>query len=79
MGAGRGVGPDPPLKNHKAIGFLSNPAPSPLKNRQATKYSMLSYHRPASETLFNDGPLMVVIGSPIPSSTTNTLSELDPP
>ena len=26
-----------PLKNHKAIGFLSNTCPDPLKNHKATK------------------------------------------
>ena len=30
-------GPDPPLKNHKNIGFLSNTGPDPLKNHKATK------------------------------------------
>ena len=28
---------DPPLKNHKNIGFLSNTGPDPLKNHKATK------------------------------------------
>ena len=28
-----GGGPDPPLKNHKNIGFSSNTGPDPLKNR----------------------------------------------
>ena len=27
-------GPDPPLKNHKNIGFLSNTGPDPLKNHE---------------------------------------------
>ena len=59
-GGGAGVQPyPPPLKNHKAIGFLSNTGPVPLENRKATK--------PA----FNyDGPLLVVYGSSLPSSTT---------
>ena len=26
-------GPDPPLKNHRNIGFLSNTGPVPMKNR----------------------------------------------
>ena len=47
MGGSRGGdrGPDPPLKNHKNIGFLSNIGPDSLKNHKATK--------PA----FNFGPL----------------------
>ena len=32
-----GEGPRPSLKNHKAIGFLSNTVPDPLKNHKATK------------------------------------------
>ena len=32
---GRGSGP--PLENHKAIGFLSNTGPDPIKNHKATK------------------------------------------
>ena len=31
-GSRGGGGPDPLLKNHKAIGFLSNTAPDPLKD-----------------------------------------------
>ena len=31
------VCPDPPLKNHKNLGFLSNTGPDPLKNHKATK------------------------------------------
>ena len=30
-------GPEPPLKNEKNIGFLSNAGPDPLKNHKATK------------------------------------------
>ena len=30
-------GPDPPLKNHKNIGFLCNTCLDPLKNHKATK------------------------------------------
>ena len=37
-------GPDPPLKNHKNIRFLSNTGPDPLKNHKATKPE------------FNEGP-----------------------
>ena len=35
-GGGAG-GPDPPLKNHKNEGFLSNTGPDPLTNHKATK------------------------------------------
>ena len=62
-GGGQGVR-TPPLKNHKAIGFLSNTGPDPLKNHKATKpNSMLGHHRPASETPFKwrfTGALMMV-------------------
>ena len=34
---GSGQGVRTPLKNHKAIGFLSNAAPDHLKNHKATK------------------------------------------
>ena len=43
-GWGQGV-QNPPLKNHKNIGFLSNTGPDPLENHKASK--------PA----FNDRPL----------------------
>ena len=33
----QGGDPDPPLKNHKNLGFLSNTGPDPLKNYKATK------------------------------------------
>ena len=50
-----GVTRAPPLKNHKAIGFLSNTGPDPMEHHKATKlafHSMLVYHRPASERPF---------------------------
>ena len=34
---GGAEGPDPSMKNHKNIGFLSNTGPDPLKNQKATK------------------------------------------
>ena len=47
-------GPDSPLKNHQNIRFLSNTGPDPLKvTKLPNQYSMLSYHRHASETPFN--------------------------
>ena len=53
----------PTLKNHKAIVFLCNTGPDPLKNHKATKqHSMFSHHLPASETpfpwCFACGPMM---------------------
>ena len=30
-------GPDPPMKSHRNIEFLSNTGPDPLKNHKATK------------------------------------------
>ena len=36
-GGGGAGGPDPSLKSHKAIGFLSNTGWDSLKNREATK------------------------------------------
>ena len=59
------AGPDPlPLINDKAIGFPSNSDSDLLKNHIATtsQHSMLSHHRPASETSFKwrfaGGPMM---------------------
>ena len=45
-------GGDPPLKNHKNIGFLSNTGPDPLKNQ----HSMLGHHQHASDVA--GGPMM---------------------
>ena len=60
-------GSAPPLKNHKAIGFLSNTGPDSHKNHKATKPAFNagpSSHN--SEMAFcwqaDDGPLLVVIG-----------------
>ena len=36
-GGGGAGGPDPTLKNHKNIGFLSNTGPDPLANHKSTK------------------------------------------
>ena len=51
-GRGGAVGPDPPpraLKNHKAIWFLSNTCPDPMKiiTKLPSQHSMLGHHRPA--------------------------------
>ena len=52
-GGGGAGGENPPLKNHKNIGFLSNTSPDPLKNHKATK--------PA----FNVGPSLARQGNAI--------------
>ena len=53
-GGGGAGGPDPTLKNHKNIGFLSNTGPDPLKNHKATKPAFnVEYHRLANETPLN--------------------------
>ena len=53
-----GQGSGPPMKNHKNIGFLCYSGPDPLKNQ----HSMLRW-------LADDGQLIVVFGSSLPSST----------
>ena len=62
-------GPDPPLKNHKNIGFLSNTGPDLLKNHKATKpafnvWPSSARQRMAFRWRADDGPLLVVFGSP---------------
>ena len=62
-----GQGVQNPLENHKAIGFLSNTGSDPLENHKDTKPT-------------DDGLLLVVIGSFLPSSTKKNpvRVELDP-
>ena len=49
---------DPPLKNHKNIGFLSDIGPDPLKKYKATsQHSMFDHHRHA-KWRFAGGPMM---------------------
>ena len=62
--------PLPTLKNHKNIIFLSNTGPDPLKNQKATKPALnvettSTHHRQRAD----DGPLIVVFRSFLPSST----------
>ena len=68
--------PPLPLKNCKAVGFLSNTVPDPMKNHKATKPAFNV--GPAKRA--DDGPLIVVFGSSLPLSTKKNcdLSELDP-
>ena len=78
-----GSGP-PPLKNHKAMGFLSNTGPDPLKNHKATKPAFnvgTSSARQRNAILFrlrvDDVPLLVVFGSFLPSSTKGLLHGME--
>ena len=64
----RGSGPPPPpLKYHKAIGFLSNTGPDPLENHKATMPAF--YVGPTSA---RQRPLIVVFESSLPSSNKQT-------
>ena len=72
MGGSRGEGPPPPApwkitKNR----FFSNTGPDPLKKiaKLLGQNSMLGHHPDASETPFNNGPLLVVFWSSTLSST----------
>ena len=76
-GGGAG-GPDPPpLKNHENIGFSSNTGPDPLKNHcyQANIQCWVVIGTLAKRYLMafrwraGDGPLKVVHGSSLPTST----------
>ena len=71
-GGGVGGVRNPPLENHKNIGFLSN---TKLPSQHSI---MLGHQRHASETSFkwriaggsaDDGPLIVVFGSFLPHQT----------
>ena len=88
MSGSRGGGgvPDPPLKNHKNIGFLSNYGPDPLKNYAATEpafnFGASSERDDAIQTAFrwlaDDGPLIVVLDPPTPHQLKKKPSKLDP-
>ena len=59
-----------PLENHNAIRFLSNTGPDPLENHhKATNPPFMLEHYMAFRWWADDGPLLVVFGSSIPSST----------
>ena len=75
-----GTDPPPPLENHKNIGFFSNTGLDPLKiTKLPSQHSMLGLHWHTSKTLFchfmafcwrcSDGPLKLVFGFSLPSST----------
>ena len=65
-GWGQGIPPPPPEKSQNT-GFLSNTGPDPLKSYKATKPAFNVV--PTSACQRNDGPLIVVFGSILPSST----------
>ena len=80
-GGGTG-GPDSPeyLQN---IGFLSNTGPDPPKKHKVpSQNSMLGHHRPASETRFAGGPMIVhlkwYLDPSSPHQLNKKLSKLDP-
>ena len=67
-----------PLKNHKAIGFISNAGPDFLEKHKATKpafnvWSSSACQRNAIYMAFrwwaDEGPLLGIFGSSDPSST----------
>ena len=75
----KGQGVWTPAKNHKDKGFLSNTGPDPLQNHKATKPAFNvgppSAHQRNAKCHLNgislaadDGPLIVVFGSSLPSS-----------
>ena len=64
--------PPPPLKNHNTIGFPSNTGPDLQKNHKVTKPVFNvgpSYIRQGLHWRADVGPLMVVFGPSLPSST----------
>ena len=68
---GKGFG-SPLLKNHKAIGFLSNIGVDPLENHKTTKPAFNVGPLPAKRHLMafrwwvDNGPLLVIFGYPSP-------------
>ena len=77
-GKGGGGSGSPPSENHTAIGFLSYTGLDPLKNHKVTKPAFnvgpsSACQRNSISVAFrsraDDGPLLVVFGSPLPSLT----------
>ena len=58
----------PPPENHKSIGFFSTTGPDPLKNHMTSKPASTLGHLPF-RLRADDGPLKMLLGSSIPSST----------
>ena len=75
MGETGDLDPPPPPKkkkktNTKIKGFLSNTGPDPLKiAKLPSQHSMMGRHLPASD----DGPLIVLFGSSLPSYKKNVV------
>ena len=75
------------LKNHKNIGFSSDTGPDPLKDcsYQASIQCWVIISMPAKRHLMtfrwrpDDSPLMVVLGSSLPSSTKKKVVKVGPP
>ena len=88
-GGGGAGGPDPPppLKNHENIGFSSNTGPDPLKNHcyQANIQcwvvigTLPKRYLMAFRWRAGDGPLKVVHGSSLPTSTRKNVVKVGPP
>ena len=79
----RGSGPPPPEKSQK-IEFLAILVRIPCETTKLpSQLSMLGHHQPASETPFrwraDGGPLIVVFGASLPSSTTKKVVKVGPP
>ena len=80
-------GPDPPLKNHKNIGFSSNTGPDPLKNcsYQSSTQWWAIIGTPAKRHFMafcwraDDDPLIVVLGAFLPSSKKKNVVKVGPP
>ena len=74
------------MKNYQNIGFSSNTGPDPLKNLsyQASIQCWVIIGTPAKRHLMafrwraNDGPLIIVLRSSLPSSKKKKFSRLDP-
>ena len=83
-GGGKWSGHPPPLKNHKAIGYLSNTSPDPLENQKATKPAFNVGPSSAGQCTVSfllaghDGPLIVVFGSSLHPST-KKIARVGPP
>ena len=62
--------PPPPKKSQQNIEFSSNTGPDTLNiTKLQSRHSMLGHHR--FRWRADDGPLIVVLGSSLPSSTIN--------
>ena len=70
------------MKNHNTLEFPSNTGPDPQKNHKVTKPAFNagpSYVRQGFRFRADVGPLMVVFGSSLPSSTKKKpMSKSDP-